>query len=467
MITSSSTVAKVEQHLEKPIHYGDIIARLETAPVSEYSAAAVERMAQLDAALGHISQKITVILVAGTNGKSLAIHFAAKLFREEGISVGECYSSHILSYNERISLNKHVLNNKTFSEAVVTVLAACDREKIAATAFEITTMAALVHFVQEGVSVALVETALGGCFDATAALPAKLVAITRIAEDQKDVLGQDLDVVAAQMVALAHPGAWVVSAEQSKLRLQKMKDAAQKGGINWAMPLRKTSALPYIFEQLYGRSASLGERIAQMYQEKICGVYSPFLMGSSLSIKQGQRGRPTLEAKRQATLNPVKSLKSFWAEQLDLLRGRFELLDKEKPTVLLDNADNMDAFNNLLLGIRLLHYQRPLKGFVLIVGLAVHIDLDEAMKALRYLLRKVGGVVFFIELPGGEASHSVSLLMKKAETFGLNAQAFLSLKEAFDEAKVLVDERYGLVAAAGSARVVASYWRTVRDIKRF
>jgi hypothetical protein len=57
--------------------------------------------------------------------------------------------------------------------------------------------------------------------------------------------------------------------------------------------------------------------------------------------------------------------------------------------------------------------------------------------------------------------------MKKAETFGLNAQAFLSLKEAFDEAKVLVDERYGLVAAAGSARVVASYWRTVRDIKRF
>jgi hypothetical protein len=127
----------------------------------------------------------------------------------------------------------------------------------------------------------------------------------------------------------------------------------------------------------------------------------------------------------------------------------------------------MDAFNNLLLGIRLLHYQRPLKGFVLIVGLAVHIDLDEAMKALRYLLRKVGGVVFFIELPGGEASHSVSLLMKKAETFGLNAQAFLSLKEAFDEAKVLVDERYGLVAAAGSARVVASYWRTVRDIKRF
>ncbi|MBM3894620.1 hypothetical protein FJ366_03445 [Candidatus Dependentiae bacterium] len=467
MITSSSTVSKIEQHLDKPVSYGDVVARLETAIVSEYSAQAVERMARIDAALGYVSKKIDIVLVAGTNGKSLAIHFAGKLFREEGISVGECYSSHILSYNERISVNQHVLNNKTFSEAVATVFAACDREKIIATAFEITTMAALVFFVQEGVSVALVETSLGGCFDATAALPAKLVAITRVAQDHKDVLGQDLDAVALQMVELAQRGAWVVSAEQSKHRLQKMKEVALKNGINWAMPLRKTSQLPYLFEQLYGKTASLGERIAQMYQEKVLGKLSPFLMGNTLSIKQGQRGRPTLEAKRQATLNPVKSLKMFWTEHLDLLRGRFELLDKEKPTVLIDNADNLDALNNLLLGIRLLHYQRPLKGFVLIIGLAAHVDVDEAMKALRYLLRKVGGAVFFIDLPGGEASFSVSALMKKAETFGINARAFLSFKEAFDEAKTLVDERHGLVAATGSARVVASYWRTVRDIKRF
>lgn len=467
MIIGNSSLLKPEQLLEKPVNYGEIVARLETAQPSEYSSKAVERMTRLDAALDFISQKIDIVLVGGSNGKSLSIHFAAKLLREEGISVGACYSSHILSYNERIYADQHSISNKVFAESVTTVLTACDREKIQATAFEITTMAALVYFVQEKLSVALVEVANGGKFDATAAFNAKIVAITRVASDKTDVLGNDLDVVAQEMVALARPGSWVISAEQSKLRLQKMKDFALASNINWAMPLRKLAPLPYMFEQLYGRSAALGERIAIMYLEKVKDVYSAFLKGTILAARQGQRGRPTLEAKKHALLNPIKTLKVFWSEKFDLLRGRFELLDKEKPTVLIDNADNLDALSNLFLGIRLLHYQRPLKGLALILGLSLSVDVDETLRMIRYLLRKINGSVFFIELPGSEASHSPSMLIKKAEELGVKSRAFSSLKDAFDEAKNAVDERHGLVAIAGSTKVVASYWRTVRDIKRF
>lgn len=467
MIIGTSSLSKQEQLLEKPVHYGEIIARLETAQPSEYSFKAVERMMQLDAALGFISQKIDIVLVGGSNGKSLAVHFAAKLLREEGISVGACYSSHVLAYNERMCAEQHAVSNKSFAEAVAAVLTACDREKIQATAFEITTMAALVHFVQEKLSVALVEVAQGGRYDATAAFHAKLVAITRVASDHSEILGSDLDAVAQDMVALARPGAWVVSAEQSKLRLQKMRDFAIENNINWAMPVRKLSPLPYVFEQLFGRTASLGERIAQMYLEKIKDTYSAFLKGSVLAARQGQRGRPTLEAKRHALLNPVKTLKAFWTEKFDLLRGRFELLDKEKPTVLLDNADNLDALDNLFLGIRLLHYQRPLKGLVLVMGLGVSVDVNETLRMVRYLLRKISGSVFFIELPGGETSHNPQMLVRAADELGVKSRAFSSLKDAFDEAKNAVDERHGLVAIAGSTKVVASYWRTVRDIKRF
>ena len=467
MIIGTSSLSKSEQLLEKPVHYGEIVARLETAQPSEYSFKAVERMARLDAALDFITQKIDIILVAGSNGKSLSIHYAAKLLREEGVSVGACYSSHILSYNERIYSDQHSISNKNFAEAVATVLTACDREKIQATAFEITTMAALVHFVQEKQSVALIEVANGGRYDATAAFNGKIVAITRVASDKADILGSDLDVVAQDMVALARSGAWVISAEQSKLRLQKMKDFALSSNINWAMPLRKLAPLPYMFEQLFGRSAALGERIANMYLEKIKDVYSPFLKGTVLAARQGQRGRPTLEAKKQALLSPSKTLKMFWAEKFDLLRGRFELLDKEKPTVLIDNSDNLDALNNLFLGIRLLHYSHPLKGLALILGLGLSVDVDETLRMVRYLLRKISGGVFFIELPGSEASHNPQMLVKKAEELGIKSRAFTSFKDAFDEAKNAVDERHGLVAAAGSTKVVASYWRTVRDIKRF
>ena len=463
----TTSVSKIEQLLDKPVHYGDVVARLETAISSEYGVKAIERMARLDAALGFVSKKIDIILVCGSNGKSLAIHFAAKLFKEEGIKVGECYSSHVLSYNERICLDQHAVNNKVFAEAVGAVLATCDRESIQATAFEVTTMASLLYFVQEGLSLALVEVADGGCYDATAAFDAKVVAITRVVQDQEVVLGSDLDVVACEMVSLARPGAWVVSSEQSKLRLQKMKECALSKNINWAMPLRKLSALPYVFEQLYGRTASLGERIAQMYFEKVKNSFSPLLHGSGLAVRQGQRGRPTLEAKRHALMHPVKTLKAFWAEQFDLLRGRFELLDKEKPTVLLDNADNLDALTNVFLGVRLLHYQRPIKGLSLVVGLSTLVDTDQALRNIRYLLRKVSGTVFFVDLPAGEASHGASLLVKEAEVLGVKAQAFISLKEAFDAAKSSVDDRHGLVVVTGSTKMVASYWRTIRDIKRF
>lgn len=467
MIITTTSVSKSEQLLDKPVHYGDVIARLELAVSSEYSQKAVDRMARLDAALGFISKKIDIILVCGSNGKSLAINFASKLFKEEGVVAGECYSSHVLSYNERLTVNQHSVNNKVFAEAVHAVLQVCDQEGIQATAFEITTMAALLHFVQEGLSVALVEVAHGGNLDATAAFEAKLVAITRVAQDMPDILGSDLDTVATEMVLLARPSTWVISAEQSKLRLQKMKECAENNDINWAMPLRKLSSLPYVYEQLYGRTASLGERIAQLYFEKIKNIFSPLLHGGGASVRQGQRGRPTLEAKRQALLNPTKTLKGFWSDNFSLLRGRFELLDKEKPTVLLDAADNLDALLNLFLGIRLLHYQRPIKGLVLIVGLVASADADLVLRNIRYLLRKVNGSVLFVDLPAGEVSHSAYALEQLATQLGFKSQAMPSLKEAFEQAKLVVDDRHGLVAITGSIKMVASYWRTIRDIKRF
>src|SRR5271154_3196283 len=43
---------------------------------------------KLNAAFNNVADKLNTILVTGTNGKSLTIHFAAKLLREEGLTVG-------------------------------------------------------------------------------------------------------------------------------------------------------------------------------------------------------------------------------------------------------------------------------------------------------------------------------------------------------------------------------------------
>lgn len=66
--------------------------------------------------------------------------------------------------------------------------------------------------------------------------------------------------------------------------------------------------------------------------------------------------------------------------------GRFQLLDKDKPTILLDNASNVDALKNILLGVRLLHYQRPLKGLSIILGLPRFQNLNLKKYCVFYVI---------------------------------------------------------------------------------
>lgn len=460
---------KSDSSFGKVRSYNEIVEYLTKLKSYDYSEAAIARARQLDQALGEPTSKFDLILVSGTNGKSLTMHFAAKLLTEEQCKASTSYSSNFLNYNERIVLGNEVISNKVFTDILNEVINTAEQESITATTYEIMHMASFLYFAQEKQDVVLAEVGYGGRLDALAAFTPKIAALTRVAEDQIGLLGKDLDLVAFEMLEIAKPGSWFISAEQSKIRLQKMKTIADERGIFWAMPIRKLSALPYIFEQLYGRIASLGERIAQIYVEDIKNKFSPFLRGNLLATEKGRRGRPTLEAKRNSELNPIKTLKSFWSEQFDLLKGRFELLDKEKPSVLIDNASNFDALTNLFLGIRLLHYQKPLKGLYIIMGLSSAVDANESLKLIRYLLKKVNGTMLFVNLPQTStevACHDAELLASMAKDLNIKARSCTSLPEAFVLAKAGVDERDGLVVICGAERMVTEYWN-MREIKKF
>jgi len=442
----------------------EVISFLDSLKIIEYNSHSLERMKQLDKHFGNISQTIDVILVGGTNGKSSTIHFARQLLQEEGFKVGAAYSSHILNYNERVAVNEQTISNKAFTDTANEVIAIAQSNKIDATSYEIMLMTAMLHFKAENVKIALFEVGLGGKLDATNIFNPKIAAITRVAKDQADVLGDDLDAITFDMLEIAKKETWLVSAEQSKIRLNKMKKWAADRNIKWAMPIRKLAALPYMFEQLYGRAASLGERIAQIYVEDVCKKFSPFLRGNLLATQKGQRGRPTLEAKRNAELNPIKTLKKFWKDGFTLPPGRFELLDKEKPSILLDNADNLDAFENLFLGVRLLHYQRPLKDLTMIIGLPASLEALETVKLVRYLLKKVTGQALFVSIPG-QASHDPGELATMAKELGFKARACKSFAEAFEIVKQTVDEREGLAVVTGHQNLVTEYWKN-RGIKK-
>jgi len=460
---TKSTVTESRALTGTQRNYNEVVEYFDSNWKTNLNDTSLSVMKKLDKAFNNVSQKINTVLIAGTNGKSLTAHFAKRLLHEEGLCVGAFFSPHLLTYNERFAINKETINNKTFTELANEIINTAESLDLKANTFELLTMMALVHFNNNKVDVALLEVGKYGPADATTICTPKIAAITRITElTESDEANNAL---IEQVLSVVKPGTAVVSADQSKLNLQVMQTVAEKNGGEWSMPIRKLAPLQYPYGQLHGRCAALAERIAHIFINS-CTTLSEETAAHSLLAKQkGQRGRPTLEAKRHSETNPRKTIEQFWKETLATMPGHFQLLDKEKPTILLDNASNIDAFSNLLLGIRLLHYQRPLKGLTLILGCDNQdINLPELLKLLRYFFKKTSGQVIVYPATSEQNSDAqnawdVEKVSNAIKTMKIKAKSTKNFGEAFEAAQKTVDERHGLVVITGSSAAVGDYWK--------
>ncbi len=417
---------------------------------------------KLDQAFGTVSQKLNTILITGSNGKSLTAHFTTKLLREEGLAVGTFYSPHILTYNERFACNDETISNKTFTDLGNEIINTASAMKISPNSFDILTMMALLYFKSNKVDVVVLEVSESGKPNATTICIPKVAAVTRVTEPEVE---KDAKKVINAVLSIVRSGTHVVSADQSKANLQIMQDITIQKGAQWSMPIRKLAQLSYPFEQLHGRCAALAERTAFIYINTFASHNAVVVNNSLLTKQKGQRGRPTLEAKRQSELNPKKTTEQFWKETYSLLPGRFQLLDKEKPTILLDNASSIDAFKNILLGARLLHYQRPLKGLTVILGCNnKNLDIPEFLKLLRYFFKKTSGqiIVCPIEpMPShqGDYAWDVEKVTNDIKSMKIKAKPAKNFKEAFEMAQKTVDTRHGLIVITGSSSIITEYWK--------
>ena len=165
----------------------------------------LERMRALLTSLGDPQDSYPAIHVVGTNGKSTAAVTIEQLLLSEGLAVGSTISPHVASWSERIRLNG---SEADFEAAVARVRAPA--EELGATQFEIVTAAALNGFADARVDVAVVEAGLGGRFDATNVLRTRVVLLTSVGLDHTDVLGDTLEAIATEKLAVAPGDAIVV-----------------------------------------------------------------------------------------------------------------------------------------------------------------------------------------------------------------------------------------------------------------
>lgn len=172
----------------------------------------LERMQALVHELGDPQRSYPSIHVVGTNGKGTATRTIEELLTGEGLRVGAYYSPHVRTWSERIRVNG---DEADFDAAIDRIRLKAER----ATQFEVLTAAAFVEFREREVDVAVVEAGLGGRWDATNVIDAKVVHLTNVSLDHVDVLGHTREAIAREKLAVAGPGAIVVLGESEWARL--------------------------------------------------------------------------------------------------------------------------------------------------------------------------------------------------------------------------------------------------------
>lgn len=426
----------------------------------------LKAISQLDKSFGYPSKETPSIIISGTNGKSITAHFTTKLLHEEGIKVGTFFTPHTEAYNERFTINNLSVDNTEFTALASEVITRIQQEKIAASTKDILTMMSFLYFKKHNVDLAIFENSAAFHTDPVMYVTPIISAITRlVANHETDDLHKAITHLMSNTTEKTH----FVAADQNKLNLQIMHQIAETKGCSWSMPIRKLAPLAYPFEQLHGRCAALAERIAHIYIDNY--VQLDKTSQSLLNKPKGQRGRPTLEAKREEELNPKKTLEQFWNSTSTTLSTHFELLENHKPHVLLDNADNLDGFNNLFLGIRLLHYKKPFKGLTIIIGCnESQFNNQDFIKQIRYFFKKNSGTVIFYppsQIPGEKSGKSwdPASITNIAKNAKIKAKACHNFHEAFETAKKLVDEREGLIVITGNSSLKREF-NTYKESKK-
>jgi dihydrofolate synthase/folylpolyglutamate synthase len=155
-----------------------------------------------------------VVHVAGTNGKGSTIAFLRAALEAAGYRVNVFTKPHLVHFNERIRLAGRLIDEAPLAA----LLEECERANAGEpiTYFEITTAAAFLAFARAPADIVLLETGLGGRFDATNVIASPAVTvITPVSLDHQHFLGDTVTAIAGEKAGILKQGRAAVLAPQS------------------------------------------------------------------------------------------------------------------------------------------------------------------------------------------------------------------------------------------------------------
>lgn len=348
----------------------------------------LKRVLEFLARIGNPQTKLTVVHVAGTNGKGSTCAMLSSVLAAAGYRVGLYTSPHLVRFNERIRIN----GEKISDSEIVGFLNRYRHiiEEIDTTFFETTTAMAFEYFVKNAVDVAILETGLGGRFDATNVVTPLLSVISSIGKDHEEFLGNTLAKITMEKAGIIKPGVPVVSARQRPGVRQLLEKEARRNNS------------PFIYAPDYCRV-----QVRRRFPDR------QLVTVNSARLHIDELDFPFLGDHQRVNLNTVvaalENLNALsvdresveWGISAARWHGRLELLS-ENPTIYYDVGHNLHGIRQI---VRTLRKIFPGDKFKILIALGRR----KKIEALGKVLSKLADEIYVAEIPNGKSIPAIML----------------------------------------------------------
>lgn len=401
----------------------------------------LKRMQKLLTEIGDPQTKFRSVHIAGSKGKGSTCTMLSQMLISNDVKVGLYTSPHVINLRERIQLNGKMISEAAMVKLVKKVAIVVRKmQDDAPTFFEILTAIAFLHFANEKVDIAVVETGLGGRLDSTNVVQPEAIGITSISVDHQRQLGSTLQKIAKEKAGIFKKGIPVVSVMQEPEVLRVLKqEAAQLNA-----PLRFTGKdIDYSCRFESSRTLGPHNRIClttstsqfEHLPVPLYGEHQAQNCGLALALLDQLKTNGFV-------INDERAIKGLAKTELP---GRMEIISQD-PRILIDGAHNADSIKVL---IQATGQHIPYDSMVVIFGCCEDKDVEGMLRELQYGADKV----IFTRVNSPRAVYPDDLAHMYTEICGKMCQTSVNLKEAIQIAEPAITTG-DLICVTGSFYLV-------------
>lgn len=361
-----------------------------------------------------------VVHVAGTNGKGSVIAFLRAIGESLGQRVHAYTSPHLVSFNERIVIGGFGGGSPISEGFLIECLSEVERVNAGQpiTLFEITTAAAFVAFAAIPADLLLLETGLGGRFDATNVVASpKATVITPVSYDHMEFLGSSLASIAREKAGILKFGVPCIVGPQPVEALSVIEERAKILNVPLKVFGREFRASfpqdPWLFEE--------GRVQLRLPLPNLKGPHQIENAAVAVAAARAVFGRGL---KKHGLWRGMRT--ASWPARLECLsEGNLHTFVNEGTEIWLDGGHNLAGANVIARSVEELGWRKD--GPVhLVWGMMESKDAESSVAALKDRVDHI----FTVKIPGEVGSFDAEKLSSIARKHGLRATAATGIRQA-------------------------------------